>query len=155
MNRSAIKLLGVLFISVGSIQLILNAKRIWWSLFDLFHPGHFMTIQNYILTGPTFLLVLLVLPVSILISGYGLLRIRRWGWFLATINCVVTFIRNFPGIVYFAVASYKARNLPMPKIPEGSHVFVISMWPTYIYAVASALLILLLTRKSVKDAFNH
>lgn len=156
MNKSAIiKLLGILFVALGSIQLILNARDIWWSLSNLFHPDHFMTIQDYILGGPTSLFFHLVLPVATPISGYGLLKIRRWGWWLAIINCVVTFISSFIGIVYFAIASYKARNLPMPKFPEGAHIVVVSMWPTYIYAVVSALLILLLTRKSVKDAFNH
>jgi hypothetical protein len=156
MSRSAIiKLLGILFVATGSIHLILNAKGIWWSLFDLFHPGHFMTIQDYFVVAHLSLLLRLVLPVAILISGYGLLEIRRWGWSLAIINCVVTFIRNFLGILYVAVVSFKLRNQPMPTFPEGGHIFVVSMWPNYIYILASALLMFLLTRKSLRDAFNH
>ena len=149
-----IKLLGVLFVATGLLQLISKAKGILWSLFDLFHPNHFVKIEDYILLGPISLFFLVVLPVAALISGYGMLKIRRWGWLLAIISCLITFIMNFYGAVNFILANYKVQNPPMPKFPEGAHIVVVSMWPTYIYAGVSAVLILLLTRNSVRDAFR-
>ena len=73
---------------------------------------------------------------------------------MAVIACMVTFVVNFIGTINFVFAVYKSQNVPMPTIPEGAHVEIVSMWPTYIYAVTSVLLLLLLTRNSIKKAFN-
>ncbi len=154
-KQTMIKYLGVFFIVVGSLQLIFWAKDIWWSFDGLFHPSSFITIQEYLFFSATSLLFLIALPIAILIAGYGIMKIRKWGWLLAMIVCIVSLISSFYGAIYFAILSYKSRNIPMPKIPEGYHVEVIRMWPTFIYALISAFLILVLKRRSIRQEFNN
>ena len=156
MNKEEIiDFLGAFFIIVGGLQLFYYANDIWLSLFILFHPSPQMSLQENLLWSSTSLLLLVVLPFATSIAGFGILKIKKWGWWLAMASCILTFIVNFYGTINFAIASYKFRNLPMPTIPEGSYFIFISMWPTYIRAIISALLIILLTRKSIKDAVNH
>jgi hypothetical protein len=154
-NKRKVKILGSFFIAAGSLQLISGARDIWCSLEMWLRPSSFMTIQEYLFFTAISLLFLLVLPVAVLMAGYGMVRIRRWGWVLAVIACVVRFLFSLYGTINFAIASYESRNVPIPKIPEGAHVEFASMWPTYIYALSSTLLILLLTRNSVRKAFNY
>ncbi len=154
-NKRIVKILGSFFIAVGSLQLLSGAKDIWWSLEMWLRPSSFMTIQEYLFFTATSLLFLIVLPLVVLMAGYGMVTIRRWGWFLAMIACIARFVFSLYGTINFAIASYKSRNVPIPRIPEGAHVGFVSMWPTYIYALSSALLILLLTRNSVRKMFNY
>ena len=149
-----IKLLGALFITTGSLQMIFSAEGIWLTLANLFRPGSFWSIQAYLYYSVAGLFFLIILPSAIIMAGIGLLKFKRWGWQLAVTVCAITLIVRLIGTINFAYAVYKTWNLPMPKIPEGAHVDVVSMWPTYIYGIISALLILLLTRNSIKGAFN-
>ncbi len=72
------------------------------------------------------------------------------------IVCVITLVSHLYGTIWFAVLSYKYRDIAMSKIiPEGYHVEYISMWPTYIYALISALLVLVLKRQSMRKEFNN
>ncbi|HAS54204.1 MAG: hypothetical protein A2X56_03490 [Nitrospirae bacterium GWC2_57_13] len=155
MNKDKIiKLLGATLIAVGSLQLTLRAKDIWWSLAMLFRPASFVTIQEYLVYSGASLFFFIVLPLAIFIAGVGMVKTRRWGWLLAVIVCTITFIVKVAGAVRFAIAVHESRTLPIPAIPEGAYVGVaVSLWPTYIYAVTSALFILLLTRTSIKTAF--
>jgi hypothetical protein len=156
MNKEKIiKLLGAFFIIVGGLQLILNTKNIWWSLVDLFHPSSLRSLHENLLLSAACFLVFLMLPVAIFIAGFGILKIKKWGWRLAMASCIITLIINFYGTINFAINSYKFRNLPIPTISESVHVVFVSMWPTYIEALISALLIMLLIQKSIKNSFNH
>jgi hypothetical protein len=156
MNKEKIiKLLGTFFIIVGSLQLILYAKDIWWSLVFLFNPSPLRSLQENLLLSAASFLLFVMLPLAALIAGFGILKIKKWGWWLAIASCILTFIVNFYRTINFAITTYKFKNQPIPPIPEGAHVIFISMWPTYIYTVISALLIILLTRKAIKDAVNH
>jgi hypothetical protein len=149
-----IKILGSFFIAVGSLQLISGAKDIWGSLEMWLRPGSFMTIQEYFYFTAISLLILIVLPLAVLMAGYGMVRIRRWGWFLAMIACVARFLLSLYGTINFAIANHKSLNIPIPKIPEGAQVELVSMWPTYIYALSSALLIVL-SLEIVRKVFNY
>jgi hypothetical protein len=151
-KKKIINLLGTFFIIVGGLQLILYASDIWWSLVFLFQPVSSMSLQEYLLWSAASLLLYVILPLASFIAGFGILKIKKWGWWLALASCIITFIINFYGTINYAITSSKFRNMPMPEIPEGYNVIYISMWPTYIYTISSALLIILLTRKLIKDA---
>lgn len=156
MNKEKItKLLGIFFIIVGGLQLILYANDIWLSLVFLFHPSPLMSLRENLLWNVASFLLFVALPLATFIAGCGILKIKKWGWCLAMASCILTLIVNFYGTINFAITRYQFRNLPMPIIPESAHVEFISMWPTYMYALISALLIMLLTQKSIKNAFNH
>jgi hypothetical protein len=154
-EEKIVKLLGIFFIIVGALQLILNTNNIWWSLVDLFHPSSSRSLQENLLLSAACLLLFLTLPLATFIAGFGIIKIKKWGWWLAMANCIITFVINFYGTINFAITSYKFRNLPIAAIPQGTHVIFISMWPTHIYAIITALLIILLTRKLIKNAFNY
>jgi hypothetical protein len=153
-----IKMLGAVLVSVGSLQLIWRLKDSWWAFAGLFRPSSFATMQVYLISGATslfFIIISIILPLAIFIAGIGLIRIRRWGWILAVTVCSVTFIIKFIGTMNFAFAVYMLKDNPIPPIPEGAVVGYVSMWPTYIYGIASGLLILVLTRKSIRKAFHN
>jgi len=150
-----IKFLGVLFITVGSLQLMMGANDIWWPLVFMFSPSAYPSVHDYLFYSAASLFFFIILPLAIGISGIGIIRIRRWGWLLAIMACTITFIVKFIGTINYAFAVYKSKGNPMPTIPEGAQVAgFVSMWPMYIYAITSALLILLLTRSSIKKTFN-
>ncbi len=155
MNKNKIiKLVGVLFIIVGSLQIILKVKGIWWSLTFLFRPNAYPTAYDYLLYSTASLFFLIILPLAILVSGIGLIRIKRWGWMLAITVCTITFFIKSVGTINFVFAVYKLKDNPIPPFPNGAVVGYVSMWPTYIYGIASGLLILVLTRNSIKQAFH-
>jgi len=155
MNKDKIiKLLGALLITTGSLQLIFSAEGIWLTLAGLFRPSSFWSFQAYLYYSAASLFFFIILPSAIFMAGIGLFKFRQWGWQLAVTVCTITLIVKLIGTINFAYAAYKTWDLPMPKMPEGAHVGIVSMWPTYIYGIISALLILLLTRNSIKSAFN-
>jgi hypothetical protein len=151
----AIKFLGAFFVAVGSFKLLSNVQGIWWFLANLFRPSAYPTFHDYLFYSSASLFFFIIFPLGILMSGIGIFKIRKWGWQLAVLVCTITFIISFIGIINFAYAVYKTHNIPMPPIPKGAHVGIVSMWPTYISAVISPLLIWLLTRKSIKTAFHN
>ena len=156
MNKEKIiNLLGTFFIIVGTLQLILNTNNIWWALRDLLHPSSLRSLKENLLLSVSGLLIFFVLPLATFIAGFGIRKIKKWGWKLAMASCIITFIINFYGTINIAINSYKFRNMPMPAIPQGTHVVFISMWPTYTDALISALLIMILIQKSIKNEFNH
>ena len=154
-NARIIRYLGVLFIVVGLLHLSLRLKGIWLLLTSVFHPSSFRSMQEFVFYGTTFLLFMLVLPIGVVVAGYGLIRLRKWSWMLSLVICVIRFLLGCYGTITLLIASYKLRGLPQPKIPEGTHVVVVSVWPTYMHMAVCALLIVLLTRKPIRDAFNR
>ncbi len=87
MNKDKmIKILGAFFIAAGSIQIILSANDTWWSLSGLFHSRSSMKVQDFLFYCTEYLFFFLILPLAILPSGIGMIRIRRWGWLLAVRN---------------------------------------------------------------------
>lgn len=150
-NKKLVKLLGAFFIIVSILQLILNAHNNWLSLTDLFRPYSLRSLKEYLFLS---LFFSFALPIATLIAGFGILKIRTWGWWLAMMSCIITFIANSYGAINFAIACYKFQNTTIPTVPEGAHIEFFSMWPTYMHAIVSALLILLLKQKSVKIALS-
>ena len=146
--------MGFLFIVVGLLQLISEAKGIWLSLFLLFRLNAYPSLLGYLIFNIAFLFFLIILPLAILSAGIGIIKMRRWGWRLAITVCSITLVIKLIGAVNYAFAVYMAGNNLSPHIPAGAiAVFPISMWYSYIYGIVSGLLILILTRKSTKKAF--
>jgi hypothetical protein len=158
-KNKIIKILGAVFVTVGSLRLIWTLKDSWWALAWLFRPSSFATMQVYLISSATslfFFIISIILPLAIFIAGFGIIRIKRWGWILAVTVCSVTFIIKFIGTMNFAFAVYMLKDNPMPPIPKDAVVVGhVSMWPTYIYGIASGLLILVLTRDSIKKEFHN
>lgn len=93
-----------------------------------------------------------VIPVAKLIAAYGLLRFRPWAWRAAIIALTVGLFFHVTGAINSAIQFYGYREF---QIPEGHRVVqVISMWPSYIIGLLSALAILFLLRPSVKRKFG-
>ena len=97
----------------------------------------------------------ILIPTFALISGTGLLKQKKWGWYFAFITTLMVFALNLTGTINFMIASYHYRNIPMPSIPEGSVVGYISMIPTYIYTIVGLLLFILLIHRSIKMHFKQ
>jgi hypothetical protein len=157
---TTVKLIGTLLIIIGSIQLIMSAESIWWFIAILFHPGSYNSYLEYLFDSAISLLFT-SLPLAAIIAGYGLLKNNTWSWQLAVVTCLCMFILNLLGVIKFAVLCYQWSITPVPPIPpisEGKYYVesgYFSMWPTYIYTVVSALLIIMLNRKSVKNKLNN
>ena len=95
------------------------------------------------------------IPTIACISGIGLLKLKKWGWYFAIITTLIVFALNLTGTIKFIIASYQYRNVPMPPIPEGAVVQYVIMIPTYIYTIVTLLLIILLSRKSIRTNFKQ
>ncbi len=155
MSQVNLKILGVLLVAGGTAKLFSNLQIIRWSLVNLFQPGAFTVFHDYVILNVEFMFFFLFLPLAILISGIGVFRIRKWGWKLAILVCAITFLVNFIGIINFAHAVYELQSSPMPPLSEGALNKIMSMWPTYVSALVSALLIVFLTLKSTIIIFNN
>ena len=145
-----VKILAFIFLAYGSIQLIIGMKHIWWSLRFLFYPsGNALTESLYYFFRTIFFKM--VIPCLAFISGIGLLKQKKWGWYCAFSAALIVFALNLVGTINFLVASYRYRNIPMPSVPEGSTVEYISMIPVYLYTIGGLIVIIILTRKACKQ----
>lgn len=145
-----IKILGSLLIFFGLFKLIYGINGVWWPIRVLLTPSTYNTLSELFFFGGTTLLLSLILPILALVSGFGLIKVKKWGWIWSIIVSLIIFVINFSGTINFAVASYLLRDVPFPEISEDAVVASVSMWPTYIYALISILFVLILTRESVK-----
>ena len=96
-----------------------------------------------------------LIPACAIVSGTGLFKQKKWGWYFAIITTLIVFALNLTGTIKFIIASYQYRNVPMPPIREGAVVQYVSMIPTYIYTIVTLLLIILLSRKSIRTNFKQ
>ena len=149
-----IKIAAFIFLAYGSIQLIIGLKHLWWSLRFFFYPSNNTLSESLYFFSMTFFFKILI-PAFALISGIGLLKQKKWGWYFALITTLIVFTLNLTGTINFIIASYHYRNIPMPPIPEGSVVQYISMIPTYMYTIVGLLLLLVLTHKSIRLHFKY
>ena len=145
-----VKILAFIFLAYGSIQLILGLKPIWWSLGFLFYPS------STPLIGSLYYLFLvlffkMVIPGLALISGIGLFKQKKWGWYCALSTTLIVFAIYLVGSINFLVISYQYRNIPMPPVPEGPTGEYISMIPTYIHTIIGLFFVFVLTRKSIRQ----
>jgi len=144
-----IRFLSIIFLAYGSIKLIFGMKHLWLSLQFIFYPSNNTLRESIYYFAMSFFFNTLI-PTFALISGIGLLKQRKWGWYFAVTTTFIVFVLSLTGTINFIVASYHYRNIPMPPIPEGAVVHRISMIPTYISAAGSLLLLVILLRRSIR-----
>ena len=96
-----------------------------------------------------------LIPVSKLISAYGLLRSRMWAWRVAIISLTLDLLLRLIEAINYTIQSYRYRGFKIPEVSPDAHVQIISMWPSYIIGLLSAFAILLLLRPSVKKVFKE
>ena len=144
-----IRFLSIIFLAYGSVKLIIGMKHLWMSLQFIFYPSS-NTLRESIYYFAMSLFFNTLIPAIALISGIGLLKQRKWGWYFAVCTTFIVFVLGLTSTINFIVASYHYRNIPMPIIPEGAIVGRISMIPTYISTVVSFLLFIILPRKSIR-----
>lgn len=154
-KKGILRIIGVVLLFFGLLKIISRADDIFFSINIFFVPNTHNTLAEILYISGSILFFGLCLPILAIVSGWGLIKIKKWGRTWALIVLLSVFATNFLGAINFAIVSYQSRNIPMPKIPEGYHVESVSMWPTYIYALISALLILILKRKSLRQEFNN
>jgi len=150
-----IKFIGAFLILKGFVMLFSDAQGIISSVQSLFRPSSFYPNSFYFEFAGLTIIYIILLPLTIT-AGYGLIKVRQWGWALAMVVCSMTLILSIYGISTFAIVSYQYRNISISQlIPEGSDVKAVSMWPTYIRALMSSAFILLLARKSIRMNFKY
>ena len=110
----------------------------------------------YILVLGFFLYI--AIPGSQLVSGYGLLRSRGWGRWLASRLLLLDCIVSCFSIVNLWVAWFMMRDVVEPLLrnpPGGTVVQEVSMLPTYFRAFLDLIGIFILTRPSVVSAWDR
>ena len=145
-----IRIFALIFLAYGSFQFITGVKPLWMTLRFLFYPSNNTLSEGLYYFSMTFLFSVLI-PTIACVSGIGLLKQKNWAWYFAIITTLIVFAVNLTGTLTFIIASYHYRNIAMPPIKEGIVVRYISMIPTYIYTVVSFLLIIILSRRSIRD----
>ena len=153
-NSLIIKIVALIFLAHGSIQLITGVKPLWMTLRFLFYPSNNTLSESLYYVSMAFLFSILI-PIIACISGIGLLKQNKWGWYFAFATAFIVFALNLTGTLNFIIASYHYRSIPMPPIKEGTVVQYISMIPTYIYTIVSLLLLILLSRRSIRAHFKQ
>ncbi len=148
-----IKSLGAFFMLTGLLELILDRKEIYWNFRGLIHgnefigkPGDYFLFHG--LSGIFFVLIL-----AAIVAGYGLMKLKKLSWALSVAGCTVLFFSALYGIISVAVLTAQ-RTVPMPNVlPNGAVVQYV--WPTYLVALISLALIILLSRKSIREIFKY
>jgi lysylphosphatidylglycerol synthetase-like protein (DUF2156 family) len=153
-KQMIIKIIGALFLLLGVIKLIQSAENIWWFSIIMTAPVEYPSYLEYI-SYIAISMLSIGWPIAVIIAGYGTFKNKTWAWRWAIWACLVMFIINMYGVINFAVLCYYWRDMPIPPISEGDYVGYFSMWPTYIYAAAGAILILILSLKAVRREFNN
>lgn len=154
-TRYLIRLLAVVLIVYGGVNLLIGMKPLWWTISSLFYPSQNTLLERLYYDALTFFYCL-TLPVAEILGGTGLFKEKKWGWIVSVAVCLIIFTLSFAGTINFAIASYVLRNVPMPPIPEGAEVVgYYSMIPTYITTLVSIVFVSLLNRKSVKQILKH
>jgi len=127
----------------------MGLKGLWLSLGFLFYPTNNSLSESIYYLALIFFFNTLI-PTLILISGIGLLKKKKWGWYFAFTITFIVFALSLTSTINFIIASYHYRDMPMPSVPEGSVVQRISMIPTYITTVSSLAFLIILSRKSIR-----
>ena len=155
-TRYLIRLLAIVLIVYGGVELLLGIKSLWWTIRDFFYSSHITSLLTRLYYGGFIFFFNLVRPVAAILGGIGLFQQKKWGWIVSVAVCLVIFTLGFAGTINYAIASYLLRYVPLPPIPEGAQVVrYYSMIPNYITTLVSIVFVLLLNRKSVKQLFRH
>ncbi len=100
-------------------------------------------------------LLTVLLPLSELVAAYGLFKLRPWAWKTAVALLSFDFLTRFIGAINFVIQVMRFRDKPIPPIPKGAVVGVISMWPSYIIALLCGIFVFILIQPSVKEIFKQ
>lgn len=152
--RYLIRILAVVFIVYGAIELLQGLKPVWWTLQCLFYSSQNTRLEHLYFDTLTFFFQLM-LPVAAIFAGIGLFKVRKWGRILSLTVSLIIFAFSFASTIEFAIAIYVLRNVPVPPIPEGVVVHRVSMIPTWITAFVSLTFCWLLSRDSVKRNLRY
>lgn len=147
-----IKFLALLLVVYGALKILFGAKGIWFAITYIIYSSSITFISILYAVGMPFIYLILI-PASSIVGGVGLYQKRKWGWILSITASLAIFTLHCAGTVNFLIASYFYRNIPLPSIPESSHVEYISMIPTNLITIFSLTYILVLNHKSVKNEF--
>ena len=147
-----IKLLALLLVVYGTAKIFLGVKGIWFAIIYIFYSSSITFLSILYAVGVPFLFIVLI-PVAAIVGGVGLNQRKKWGWILSITVTLVIFSLHCSGTVNFLIASYFYRDIPLPAIPEDSHVEYVSMIPTYLTTIFSLIYVLILNHKSVKNEF--
>ena len=146
------KSLSILLVLYGAAKIFLGVKSLWLAITYIFYSSS-ITFLSVLYTLGLPLIYIVLIPVGAISGGVGLYQKKKWGWILSISISLIIFALHFAGTVNFIIASYFYENIPLPPIPEGSHVQYSSMIPTYITTVVSLICILILRQKAVKNEF--
>ncbi len=125
-NNCIIKILAVLLIVYGIIEILLGAKSIWFGITYIFYSPSINFVSILYVVGIPLFFILLI-PAAAIAGGIGLYQKKKWGWILSIIISLTIFTIYCAGSINFLIASYCYRNIPMPSIPGGAHVEYSSM----------------------------
>ena len=146
-NEYIVWAVALVLILWGVYKFVSQARGTWLTL------QAWLSDPKLLWFGMLVLLLSVVIPLIAIISGWGLLKLRPWAHLSALSISVLMFTITFFNTIYFLVQSYYARNVLVPKIPEGAIVTHVSMWPMYITVIVSGVFILVLRWKPIRTLF--
>jgi len=153
-NKKIVKSLGIVFIAYGGFKILLGLKSVWLVLGWCFYPSSYNSISEQIFYSTMTILLTIILPSAAIIGGIGLLKQKKWGWIVAVVIAISTFIMGALGTINFIIESDRYRNMPISFISGGEVVDTISMIPTYIQCIVALIILILLSRKFIKQSIN-
>lgn len=141
------RLIGVCAIVLGALPLL-----------------YYLRIAAYIVNSPqvrqltgerlaflvTLMALSLALPVARVVSGMGLLGMRRWGRSVALGVFTIDYLLVLAGAISLDAHCYRFRYMPELFYNRIVDAGASNMWPSYIFACACLLFIALLNRGSVR-----
>jgi len=127
----------------------------------ILHPGiggiiaYGRGMANNILAGHHVLLEIFasvispILPLAKIITGSGLILLKRWAYGFTILTILVDFIINFFGTINYTISYCLLSNMDIMSLTvQGglNRVAVVEMWPVYIIALVDLLFLSVLTR---------
>ena len=102
------------------------------------------------------ILYIYIIPIGLISSGIGLVKLKKLGrisaLYLLTISCVIRFLGVINSVYWYCF--YMKYPPPVANPATTDVVYKISMIPNYIIIFVILLIITVLTRKKVKEAFT-
>jgi len=92
-----------------------------------------------------------VLPFVKLVAAVGLFRIRKWAWVLAIVALTLDMLLRIVGAIRHSLES--PQDLPELALCSGVVVEEISLWPSYVIALVSAVSLLVLANSRIRSQF--
>ena len=132
----------------------IQIRGLWWTFTSLLRGHTWPGFSWWTLFWFISVELLLVLKI---VSAYGLFRIRSWARNFSIIVLLADFLTRLYGIINFWSYYFQhPEPHPIPQEGEGVGVIIeyISMWPTYIIAFISLILVIILWQKPIRKIFK-